>query len=84
MSMLDCNFRELILLVFVSYLLDRIYPQIGDDNFKCALWTFKSVISLNNRAFTNSLQNENANIANFVLAVPLESNWNDEVTNLKT
>ena len=34
--------------------------------------------------FTNSLQHKNANIANFVLAVPLERNWTNDVYNLET
>ena len=34
--------------------------------------------------FTNSTQYRNANIANFVLALPLEGNWTNVVCNLKT
>ena len=33
--------------------------------------------------FTNSPQYKNANIANFVLAVPLEMNKNNEVCNIQ-
>ena len=33
--------------------------------------------------FTNSPQHKNANIANFVLTLPLERNWTDEVCKLK-
>ena len=33
--------------------------------------------------FTNSLQYNNANIANFVLAVPLKVTWTNEVCNLE-
>ena len=33
--------------------------------------------------FTNSPQYNNANIANFILVVPLEKNWTNEVCKLK-
>ena len=33
--------------------------------------------------FTNSSQYKNANIANFVLAVPLECNWTNKVCSIK-
>ena len=36
-----------------------------------------------NGFFTNSPQNKNANIANFVLAMSLEINWTNEVCNLE-
>ena len=33
--------------------------------------------------FTNSLQYKNANIANFILAVPSERNWTNDICNLE-
>ena len=33
--------------------------------------------------FTNSSQYKNANVASFVLAVPLETTWTNEVCNLE-
>ena len=39
------------------------------------VWIFCTIIQIHNGVFTNSPQYKNANIANFVLAVPLEMNW---------
>ena len=44
---------------------------------------FSAVVGMPLGFFTNPPQNKNANIANFISAMPLESNWTNEVCNLE-
>ena len=51
--------------------------------FSFSFFYFSTIIEMPLGFFTNPPQNKNANIANFISAMLLESNWTNEVCNLE-
>ena len=51
--------------------------------FSFYFFYFFTIIEMPLGFFTNPPQNENANIVNFISAMPLESNWTNEICNLQ-
>ena len=60
-----------------------VLDYIGMSANSVLLWKTPVAKQTSNRVFINSLQHKNANIAKFVLAVPLEMNKTNEVFNFE-